>query len=613
MATNCHPARTREESDKVISFVARKLRRCFVSTLSVTVMMLNSFARGQEQPVFSADFLAAAEKIFQNNVGEYQLEDGEFDAHITAPSASPWHAQVKSKSTAPAAAGDVLIIKLDVRATAKDPSTQEAAVMLVAQQSDAPYEVDDETVVLATGKWTTHELPLRLKRNYTAGQMHVALNFGVCRQRVQVRNISCSNVGQRESTRGLRKPAVTYEGREPDAPWRAAAAQRIERIRKADLKLRVMDAAGKPIAGAKVQYKLRRHEFPFGTAVTTGRLLGDSPDDEKYREILKKYFNSAVFENDMKWPAWAGEHGDAAVHQARVDRAVDWLRANNIEVRGHCVVWPELQRLPENVRELVRQRNLKALRAAIDQRAADIVGRFAGRVADWDVINEPTTHASLQQLGGIDLLAECFRASAKADPAAKLYLNDFMLFSYGALNGGRIDELFDMAKQIKDSGAPIHGVGEQAHFDEVLVAPVRMMELLDRFQKLGLPMRITEFDIASEDEQLQADYLRDFLTVAFSHQNVDGFLFWGFSQKNHWKPKAAPWRNDWTRRPIADAYIELITRQWHTVGEATTDANGEISVRGFRGEYDAMVVVGAKSSPAPFKIGSLTNVEMRIN
>lgn len=569
-----------------------------------------SFAR---QSVIPADFIQSADRIFQNNVGEYQLRNDEFDAHITAPSPSPWHAQVKAKSIAPAAAGDVLILKLDVRATAKDPSTHEAAVMIVAQQSEAPYEVDAETVVLATEKWTTHELPLRLKRNYAAGQMHVALNFGVCRQRVQVRNVSCSNIGQRESTHGLRKPAVTYEGREADAPWRAAAAARIEKLRKKDVKLRVVDAAGKPVAGAKVEFKLRRHEFPFGTAVTADRILGDSPDDLKYREILKENFNSAVFENDMKWPAWIGEYSDAAAHQARVEQAVDWLRGNNIEVRGHCVVWPELPRLPSDVREMVRQRNLKALRAAIDQRAADIVAKFAGRVADWDVINEPTTHASLQQLGGIDLLAECFRASAKADPAAKLYLNDFMLFSYGALNGGRIDELFNMVKQIKESGAPIHGVGEQAHFDEVLVSPLRMIELLDRFEKLGLPMRITEFDVASEDEQLQADYLRDFLTVAFSHPNVDGFLFWGFSQKNHWKPLAALWRDDWTRRPIADAYIDLVTKQWQTAGDATTDANGEISIRGFRGDYEATVGVGATKIPTKFKIGPAANVELRWN
>ena len=49
-----------------------------------------------------------------------------------------------------------------------------------------------------------------------------------------------------------------------------------------------------------------------------------------------------------------------------------------------------------------------------------------------------------------------------------------------------------------------------------------------QFATLGLPVRITELDIDSNDEELQADYFRDFLTASFSHPNINGIMIWGF-------------------------------------------------------------------------------------
>ena len=46
-----------------------------------------------------------------------------------------------------------------------------------------------------------------------------------------------------------------YGGRDADAPWRAAAAARIEQHRKGDFTLRVVDAAGVPIVGATVSHR----------------------------------------------------------------------------------------------------------------------------------------------------------------------------------------------------------------------------------------------------------------------------------------------------------------------------------------------------------------------
>jgi hypothetical protein len=52
----------------------------------------------------------------------------------------------------------------------------------------------------------------------------------------------------------------TYAGRELDAPWRAAADERIAKLRQGKITVRVVDAEGKAIEGAIDQ---TRDEAPF--------------------------------------------------------------------------------------------------------------------------------------------------------------------------------------------------------------------------------------------------------------------------------------------------------------------------------------------------------------
>ena len=55
-----------------------------------------------------------------------------------------------------------------------------------------------------------------------------------------------------------------------------------------------------------------------------------------------------------------------------------------------------------------------------------------------------------------------------------------------------------------------------------LTPPSTVLRLLDRYAKLKLPIKITEFDVDVAGESLQADYTRDFLYASFSHLSVSG-------------------------------------------------------------------------------------------
>jgi len=113
-----------------------------------------------------------------------------------------------------------------------------------------------------------------------------------------------------------------------------------------------------------------------------------------------------------------------------------------------------------------------------------------------------------------------------------------------------------------DQGAPLSGIGIQSHFDWELPAPVAVLKGLDRFALLGRDIEITEHDINVTDEQLQADYTRDYLTLAFSHPAVIGLLSWGFWQGQHWRPDAAYFRKDWSIKPAGRVWIDLVMHKW---------------------------------------------------
>ena len=138
------------------------------------------------------------------------------------------------------------------------------------------------------------------------------------------------------------------------------------------------------------------------------------------------------------------------------------------------------------------------------------------------------------------------------------------------------------------------------------------MEILDRFATFGLPIKITEFDLHTYDEQLQADYTRDFLTAMFSHPSISGVMVWGFWEKRHWIPPAAFYRADWSLRPAGEIWKQLTRKTWWTDVTAKTDAAGKVKVRGFFGDYEVTASAKGKTSTSRAEIkpeGSAVTVQ----
>ncbi|MBL7139436.1 MAG: endo-1,4-beta-xylanase [Planctomycetes bacterium] len=390
--------------------------------------------------------------------------------------------------------------------------------------------------------------------------------------------------------------AASYDGRDASAAWREAAHRRIDQHRKADLAVTVTDADGKPLPGAQVTVAMRRHAFGFGSAVAADCLVGERDDHKRYRETVRTSFSKVVFENDLKWPQW-----EDPANRARTLKALDWLEGEGIVVRGHCLVWPSWRRMPGDVAGL--KDDEPALRRRIAGHVRDEVSALKGRIADWDVINEPFWNHDAMDVLGQDAMVEWFKTARAADPATVLYLNDQNILAGGGTDAAHQDHYERTARYLVDQGAPLGGLGMQCHFGGNLTPPERMLALLDRFAAFNLPIQITEFDINTSDRDLQADYFRDFLTAAFSHPQVAGIVMWGFWAGRHWKPEAALFERDWTLRPHGQAWRDLVLGRWWTRASGPADARGRFAARGFLGTYEVTGTAGGRTKTVPAALG----------
>lgn len=175
-------------------------------------------------------------------------------------------------------------------------------------------------------------------------------------------------------------------------------------------------------------------------------------------------------------------------------------------------------------------------------------------------------------------------------PTTPLYINDYGILTGGDANNTPHRQHYeDTIASLQKAGAPLDGIGFQGHFGEHLTPPQALYQILDRFSRFGLPIQITEFDIDSADEELQADYTRDFMTLVFSHPQVNGFLLWGFWEGRHWRPKAALFTKDWRLKPNGKVYHDLVFKTWWTDAIGTSASNGKFSVRSFLGDYEIKV------------------------
>ncbi len=397
-----------------------------------------------------------------------------------------------------------------------------------------------------------------------------------------------------------------------------AIQQRIRQHRTAETTLTILSADGKPLANAPVTIRQTRHRFLFGSNAFGIDPANASPAQQAYQAHFSELLNFATL--PFYWGSYERQAGQPSFD--RVKAMADWCHANRIRTKGHPLAWQQVfprWAMEKPIDEVWR---LQLGRITRD------VSAFAGIIDTWDVVNESVSMpnytgeqtqipAVAKKVGRVELIRQTFALARKANPKAALIINDYDT----SANNEKV------IRECLDAGIGIDVVGIQSHMHSGYWGAGKTWEVCSRFANFGKPLHFTEATIISvnpkqnqkwagryddwlsteEGEQRQAKQVVEFYTILFSHPAVEAITWWDFADAGAWL--GAPsglLKKDMTPKPAYTALLKLVKGDWWTAEiKATTDANGNVTFRGFLGDY----AVRTPGGDAAFSIASGGNAK----
>ena len=367
----------------------------------------------------------------------------------------------------------------------------------------------------------------------------------------------------------------------------AGAKARIEKIRKADATVTILNSRGKPVPFVSVHVEQVRHSFLFGCAALSLLKHPDPAREAEYQKRFQDLFNFATvltYWQDID-PAPDRENLDFLTAQARRLKAMDIrIKGHPLFLAGACPSWVPTD--PDAARAFCRKR-MEAL-----------VSHFRSTIDMWDVVGDATTAAGAQnglgawarQAGPVALTADALRWARGANPAATLLYNDYKLDA----------DYTNLVQGVQKSGAPLDMLGLEAHMIGSEWPLEKVWNTAETFSVTGRPIHFSEVTVLSDDptadhgkswpttpagEQRQADYVEKLYTVLFSHPNVEAIGWWNFVDGDWDRNPAGFLRADLTPKPVYDRLHTLIKRTWWTTLDVKTARDGTAKFRGFTGRY----------------------------
>jgi endo-1,4-beta-xylanase len=223
-------------------------------------------------------------------------------------------------------------------------------------------------------------------------------------------------------------------------------------------------------------------------------------DNTEQNIIKSNEFGSITPENSMKWDATEPNRGQFSFGGA--DQIANFATQNNKQMRCHTLVW--YSQLPNWVNQI---NNNATLISVMENHIKTVMGRYKGKCTHWDVVNEALNEDGTNRNNvflrviGEQYMPIAFRMAAAADPAAKLYYNDYNLEYGEAKHKGALR----IVKLIQSWGVKINGVGLQGHLTSESTGTQQtptpsvavLTKTLQDYADLGVDVAYTELDIRS--------------------------------------------------------------------------------------------------------------------
>jgi endo-1,4-beta-xylanase len=494
----------------------------------------------------------------------------------------PLHKNVKK--------GDILLWKFYFRSPWSEDESGDGKLVLNILNPELTNPKEMEFSLAVGEVWQEIILPFKAPIDLPARETEMLVSFGFTNQSIEISEIELYNYGSSANIDDFPVQKSTYRGRGLNAEWRKEAADRIERHRKSDLEVTVINKRGKPVKNAEVQINMTGHTFGFGSATNVFYMFGDERNQVSYRDTFLAYFNKTATEKGLRWENWFMRTPEEREElRILMDSMFAWFDEHNIPVRGHALAWAKLSKGKQPEYLLDNTENLKEEYLVFQDWQTRWVGE---RVVEWDAINHIVgdlvgpgrTYAHIY---GMEIWADFIKRARETAPGVEMWINEGAILP----RGRRIDAYLEIVELLIENSATPDGIGFMGHFREgSLTPPDEVYRRLDLYAKHIPSLQITELDVeVGNDEQLQADYFRDILTICYSHPAMKAIILWGFWEGRHWRSDAALWREDWSIKPAGQVWKDLIFDEWWTNETSKTDGYGKTINRVFNGNYEIII------------------------
>jgi GH35 family endo-1,4-beta-xylanase len=299
-----------------------------------------------------------------------------------------------------------------------------------------------------------------------------------------------------------------------------------------------------------------------------------------------------------------------------IDLCMEFCKENGIEPREHALAYEAF--FPKWLYDA----SVDEVKSALENRYREIAERYAHRIPTIEVTNEMEwANGKTAFYNEPDYIEWCFKTADKYFPNNQLVINEYTSLCWED-KGRFTDKYYSYIDATILKGAKVDAIGMQYHQffnreDEynrtrVTYDPIQLYKHMDLYANFGKPLQITEITIPAysweaEDEEIQAKIIEYLYTIWFGHPNVEQIIYWNMvdGYAHLWssdpeKIKASQGdmtigenyyhggllRFDLSPKPAFYTIKNLFENVWHTEESLITDEKGEITFKGFFGEYE---------------------------
>jgi GH35 family endo-1,4-beta-xylanase len=393
----------------------------------------------------------------------------------------------------------------------------------------------------------------------------------------------------------------------------------IEKNRKGDLGLTVVDSKGVPIQGANITYNETSHDFLFGVFDTmTEAGLGAF---QQCHDIGINYATVGFY-----WSQTEPTEGNIQYQTINNTWGIKALTDMGYTVHAHALIYLNDLVTPA----YLKTKDFNAFNKSVYSHVYNLVNVYKDKIHIWNLVNEANSQWAMAGFNRTEI-TQIIRTGAKAikdaDPQGRVLVNNPNdWFGQSSSLGYLIDNYDNQTLSIQSyidllelDGIPIDILGQQMYdggyssfFLEAGVGPgmpVPTFDLsfdsymFDQLSEYNKSIAMSELSVSGMwndtwkdagywhnkwNLSVQAEFLRQFYTIAFSKEKMESLTWWDLDDNTSFLDGGGLFDDHMKPKPVFYTMKDLIAG-WTTNGNASTDEFGQAAIKGFGGDYTITV------------------------